>query len=40
MIGTHTNNKDQTPNLLNLLEATFICFSLKGRYLLLIYLNK
>ena len=40
MIGTHANNKDQTPNLLNLLEAVFILFFSKGNHLLLIYLNK
>ena len=40
MIDTHANNKDQTSNFLNLLEATFICFSLNGNHFLLIYLNK
>jgi hypothetical protein len=38
--GIHANNKDQTPNLLNLLEAFMITFFLKGNHFLLMQLNK
>ena len=32
MTGTHASNKDQTPNLLNHLEADKICFVLNGNH--------